>query len=83
MSMNKSQPTPLRHNDLIIPLSERKTVVTLLPDDCRWPIGDPLHRDFHFCGKHKLPGFPYCKFHTRLSFRAKQLHYLPYAAGER
>ena len=27
------------------------TVFTLLPGDCRWPIGDPRNRDFHFCGK--------------------------------
>jgi GcrA cell cycle regulator len=81
--MDKSQPTALRHNDVIIPPSERKTVSTLLRNDCRWPIGDPLHRDFHFCGKQKLPGFPYCKFHARLGFQVRQLRHRPYAAGER
>ena len=83
MVINMSQPTPLGHDDLLIAPRERKTVSTLLRDDCRWPIGDPQHRDFHFCGKPKMPGFPYCKFHAHLAFQAKQLHYRPYAAGER
>ena len=42
---------------------------TLLPSDCRWPIGDPQHRDFHFCGKEKVTGRPYCEFHMRLGFQ--------------
>ena len=38
----------------------RKTVATFQRNDCRWPIGDPKHPDFHFCGAPKLPGRPYC-----------------------
>lgn len=33
--------------------------------DCRWPIGDPQGADFHFCGKQKVDGHPYCEFHVR------------------
>ncbi len=83
MTIKKSLPTPPRDNDLIIPHHERKTVTTLLCDDCRWPIGDPQHRDFHFCGKRKLADYPYCELHTRMSFQAKQTKYRPYTAGER
>jgi GcrA cell cycle regulator len=83
MSTNYSQPTPLQHDDLVIPPNERKTMITLLADDCRWPFGDPLHGDFHFCGKHKMPGFSYCEFHRRLGFQTKQLRFRPYGAGER
>ncbi len=50
-------------DDLIIPVGQRKTMTTLLPDDCRWPIGDPQIADFHFCGKRKVDGHPYCDFH--------------------
>ncbi len=74
----KSQSTLDPHAHLVIPRRERKTVYTLLRDDCRWPIGDPLHRDFHFCGKQKMPGFSYCEFHAGLSFQAKRPHYRPY-----
>ena len=55
--------------ELVIPERERKTIETLEDDDCRWPIGDPQHADFHFCGKNKVPGLPYCEFHC---FRAYQ-----------
>jgi GcrA cell cycle regulator len=45
-----------------------KTVDTLEPYDCRWPIGDPRHPDFHFCGAPQLPGRPYCELHWRMAF---------------
>jgi hypothetical protein len=61
----KSPPTPVLHDDLNIPLDQRKTIETLLPDDCRWPIGDPQLDGFHFCGKRKSDGHPYCDFHVR------------------
>jgi len=31
---------------------------TLELSDCRWPIGDPRHPDFHFCGVRRLVGRP-------------------------
>jgi hypothetical protein len=33
-----------------------KTVDTLERNDCRWPIGDPRHADFHFCGAPQVAG---------------------------
>jgi GcrA cell cycle regulator len=30
---------------------------------CRWPIGDPQDKDFHFCARHSNPGLPYCEEH--------------------
>src|ERR671924_662996 len=42
--------------ELVIPLSERRTIQTLTPASCRWPIGDPQLSDFHFCNRHKVPG---------------------------
>ena len=83
MPVNRNEPGSSGGNGAKHPPRERKTVSTLLNDDCRWPIGDPQHRDFHFCGKHKLPGFPYCEHHVRMSFQAKQLRFRPYEAGER
>lgn len=84
MNEIKRAPAPLRiEDDLIIPLSERKTVETLLSNDCRWPFGDPLAPDFHFCGKHKNEGSPYCEFHMRRAFqsaRSRPVVYRPYAA---
>jgi GcrA cell cycle regulator len=58
--------------ELVIPEKERKFVTTLLESDCRWPIGDPQHADFHFCGKKKVNGLPYCEFHARRAFQPPQ-----------
>jgi GcrA cell cycle regulator len=61
----KSPPRPMPKDELDIPLAQRKTMTTLLPDDCRWPIGDPQLPGFHFCGQRKQDGHPYCEFHLR------------------
>lgn len=58
--------------ELVIPLAERKTIQTLTECSCRWPIGDPQAADFHFCGKDKVPGLPYCEFHARRAFQPPQ-----------
>lgn len=55
--------------ELVIPLKERKYVVTLEAVDCRWPIGDPQNADFHFCGKKKTFRPPYCEFHMRRAYQ--------------
>jgi GcrA cell cycle regulator len=59
--------------ELVIPLNERKTIQTLLECSCRWPIGDPQAADFHFCGKNKVAGLPYCEFHARRAFQPPQV----------
>lgn len=55
--------------ELVIPLAERKSIQTLQECSCRWPIGDPQALEFHFCGKNKVPGLPYCEFHARRAFQ--------------
>ncbi len=58
--------------EMVIPLAERKTIQTLVECSCRWPIGDPQMADFHFCGKNKVPGLPYCEVHARRAFQPPQ-----------
>lgn len=55
--------------ELVIPLKERKTIQSLTECSCRWPIGDPQAAEFHFCGKDKVTGLPYCEFHARRAFQ--------------
>lgn len=55
--------------EVVIPREKRKTIQTLESDDCRWPIGDPLKPDFHFCGKPKIFGLPYCDHHARRAYQ--------------
>jgi GcrA cell cycle regulator len=59
--------------DLVIPEAERKTINTLTDTCCRWPIGDPRHPDFHFCGKTKVAGISYCEHHARRAFQPPQV----------
>jgi GcrA cell cycle regulator len=63
-----AEPMPATE-ELVIPLAERKTIQTLTECSCRWPIGDPQMADFHFCGKAKVSGLPYCEFHARRAFQ--------------
>ena len=58
--------------ELVIPVAERKYIQTLTEVTCRWPIGDPQNTEFHFCGKNKVPGLPYCEFHARRAFQPPQ-----------
>ena len=36
---------------------------------CKWPIGDPLSEDFHFCGNDSGDSGPYCTYHANLAFQ--------------
>ncbi len=58
--------------ELVIPEKERKYITTLTENCCRWPIGDPQQTDFHFCGKGKVTGLPYCEVHARRAFQPPQ-----------
>ncbi len=35
---------------------------------CRWPVGDPRDKDFHFCGDEQKPGKPYCEKHCAVAY---------------
>jgi GcrA cell cycle regulator len=67
-----SEPYVPPAEELVIPPSERKYIQTLTETCCRWPIGDPQHTDFHFCGKKKVTGLPYCEHHARRAFQPPQ-----------
>ena len=45
------------------------TILTLTDRICKWPIGDPRHPDFHFCGKASAEGLPYCTDHARRAYQ--------------
>jgi len=45
------------------------TVQSLTGITCRWPIGDPKMHGFHFCGRAKPEGRPYCGHHAASAFR--------------
>jgi GcrA cell cycle regulator len=53
----------------IIPIGQRRTLLELTADTCRWPIGDPASPDFFFCGGKPLTGLPYCSYHSRVAYQ--------------
>lgn len=67
-----SEPFTPSVEELVIPMNERKTIQTLTGSCCRWPIGDPQLAEFHFCGRDKVPGLPYCEHHARRAFQPPQ-----------
>lgn len=54
--------------ELFIPENERIGLLGLNEHTCKWPIGDPMSKDFYFCGRHSDDGKPYCEFHARKAY---------------
>ena len=54
--------------ELFIPEDKRLNLLQLNEHTCKWPIGDPLSKDFYFCGQHSLDTGPYCDFHSRRAY---------------
>lgn len=65
-------PIPAPVEELVIPLAERATILTLKEQMCRWPIGDPVESDFYFCGRDSAQGVPYCAHHARIAYQPLQ-----------
>jgi GcrA cell cycle regulator len=55
--------------DNVIPMGQRRTILELTEDTCRWPIGDPGTSDFFFCGGNTMGALPYCAFHSRVAYQ--------------
>ena len=66
------EPVPTPIEELVIPLHERASILTLKESMCRWPIGDPTEDDFHFCGRKKVGASPYCTHHARMAYQPVQ-----------
>lgn len=67
-----AQPAPRpapRPVDNVVPISRNLQLVQLNERTCKWPNGDPLADDFHFCGNESMEGGPYCRFHAKIAFQ--------------
>ncbi|MFD2652125.1 GcrA family cell cycle regulator [Brucella rhizosphaerae] len=56
-------------SDVVVPISRKLTLLQLSERTCKWPIGDPLNEDFHFCGSESGESSPYCGYHSKLAFQ--------------
>ncbi len=55
--------------DNVIPMGQRRTILELTEETCRWPIGDPSSADFFFCGGNTVNSLPYCAHHSRVAYQ--------------
>jgi GcrA cell cycle regulator len=60
---------PAIDDDIVVPMSERVTIMDLRESMCRWPMGDPTKPDFRFCGAGASAGLPYCAHHARVAYQ--------------
>lgn len=61
-------PDPIAY-DNVVPMSQRRSLLELTEEHCRWPIGDPGSPDFFFCGGKSIVGLPYCAHHSRVAYQ--------------
>ena len=64
------QPHYRQRRDVVVPIAKRLSIEKLTERTCKWPIGDPGHDDFHFCGHDSLEGVPYCEYHASVAYQA-------------
>lgn len=62
----EAEPEPIEN---IIPIGQRRTLLELSEETCRWPIGDPSTQDFFFCGGKPIASLPYCSYHSRVAYQ--------------
>ena len=60
---------PAPSEDVVIPFSERVTIMELRESMCRWPMGDPATAEFRYCGGKSGVGMPYCSYHAKIAYQ--------------
>jgi len=55
--------------NVVIPIPLKLKLVELGERTCKWPIGDPMHEDFAFCGNDVGECGPYCGYHSKLAYQ--------------
>ncbi len=72
--MPRTDPVPVQRpmEEVVIPMSERVTIMELRESMCRWPLGDPTSADFRYCGAGSPIGVSYCAYHSRVAYQPVQ-----------
>jgi GcrA cell cycle regulator len=55
--------------NVVVPISRKLALTELTERTCKWPVGDPLTDDFHFCGCESPDNSPYCNYHAKLAYQ--------------
>lgn len=56
-------------DSIVIPMEQRRSILTLSEQTCKWPVGDPGAEDFYFCGANCDVATPYCEAHSRVAYQ--------------
>jgi GcrA cell cycle regulator len=67
-----AEPQYRHRRDIVVPIAKRLSIEKLTEHTCKWPIGDPGHDDFHFCGHDSLDGVPYCEYHAGVAYQTPE-----------
>ena len=69
-------PVPLKAKPVIEPPVPPEAmmlgIMDLGPTACKFPIGDPRHADFGYCGHKRIGVSPYCPYHHALAYRSER-----------
>jgi GcrA cell cycle regulator len=65
-------PAPRPVEEVVVPISERVTLLELKEAMCRWPLGDPTTTEFRFCGLKTPDASTYCPYHARIAYQPPQ-----------
>jgi GcrA cell cycle regulator len=69
MSETFLQPQYRPQEEVVVPMSRRVQIMELKEAMCKWPIGDPTHAEFVFCGADCSFGTPYCTYHSAVAYQ--------------
>lgn len=65
LAASNRQPEPADY----IPISQRRTILTVERTNCRWPIGDPRQDGFYLCGGRTSDSDSYCARHMQIAYQ--------------
>ena len=52
---------------IMVKPKNRRGLMDLRDNQCRWPIGEPGTPEFHFCDQTKVHGVSYCDYHIKIA----------------
>ncbi len=67
-----AEPLQRPMEQVVIPMSQRVTIMELKEAMCRWPLGDPGSSEFRYCGADSPSGGSYCQFHAQVAYQPAQ-----------
>lgn len=70
--LREAMPVQKPVEEVVIPMSERITIMELKEAMCRWPLGDPATSEFRYCGGKSTIGESYCTYHSRIAYQPAQ-----------